>query len=337
MSPKPPKPHLDSVIEAWLASSSLLIDSNAKEITDTFLYGRSLSPSSRKTYYHVLKRFIDWAEKNEIHHLSAVTPRNIASHIEGIQPKAAKTHLTNPGSTRQLSKTVLASFFALLLDAALVSKNPAASYRGRSFSKQRTHAAALTPKELLKLLDAIPKTTILGKRNRALVALLAGTSCRISAALTLKRNALAHKPGAWHVTLMEKGQKPLVLPLSPAVWTLMQPFLTLAHDVKDGFIFPAWNQRHQAMTHKPLSYPEAYRTVQAIAAAAGITDKDITPHSFRATAITALLDAGHDISLAQRIAGHADPATTRLYDRRNATVNQHDIDRLQDALDLENA
>ena len=337
MKPAKADPDTDTLIDRWIAETPLIIDSGAKEATDTFLYGRGLSQPSRKTYYHVLKRFLHWAAGNEIAHLADVKPRHVASHIEGLLPRTAKTQLTNPGKTRLLTRSVLDTYFSALIAAGIIAENPATSYRPRGHTRQTTPAAALTPAELLRLLDTIPRNTPLGKRDRALVGLLAGTSCRIAAALSLTRRSLRCVDGVWRVTLMEKGQVPHTVPLTPAVWNLMQPFLELDHDVDGGFLFPAWDKRRQHLTAKPMPYIEAYRTIQAIAAAAGITDKTITPHSLRATAITALLEAGHDIALAQRIAGHADPATTRLYDRRSKAVKEEDVGRLEKALDLQDA
>ena len=327
----------DTLIEDWIADTPLIVASGARETTDTFIFARSLSPSSRKTYYPVLKRFMDWAAANEIEHLTAVTSRNIASHIEGLVAHTAKTALTNPGKSRLISRTVLNTYFNALLTAGVVKSNPATGYRPRGHSRQSTPTAALTPSELLRMLDAIPRDTILGKRNRALVGLLAGSSCRVAAALGLTHQAFSYRNGTRSVTLMEKRQIPFTVPLSGTVQNLMRPYLSLDHPVDGGYIFAAWDKRRERLTSFPMSYAEAYRTIQAIAITAGIDDKTITPHSFRATAITALLEAGHDIQLAQRIANHADAATTRLYDRRDKAVKGEDMAELERVLKLRRA
>lgn len=327
----------EDLIDTWISSTSLIIDSGAKEATDTFLFGSGLSPSSRRTYYYALKRFMLWADNNEIAHLAKVTPKHIASHVEGLTPHTAKTELTKPGKSRLLSRAVLGNYFNALVAAGIVATNPASFYRPRGQTRQTTPTAALTPSELLLILDVIPIDSPLGKRNRALIALLAGTGCRIAAALNLTRHAIKVVDGLREVTMLEKGEIPHHVPLSPAVWNLMQPYLDLKHAVEDAFVFAAWDKRRKTLTNRIMPYSEAYRTIQSIALAAGITDKPITPHSFRATAITALLDAGHDIHLAQRIAGHADASTTRLYDRREKAVKGKDMEHLEKALKLHNA
>ena len=51
-------------------------------------------------------------------------------------------------------------------------------------------------------------------------------------------------------------------------------------------------------------------------------------HTCRATGITAFLEGGGNIETAQRLAGHADPRTTKLYDRRQAQLTQDEIERI---------
>jgi integrase/recombinase XerD len=61
--------------------------------------------------------------------------------------------------------------------------------------------------------------------------------------------------------------------------------------------------------------------------AAGIQTK-IGCHSMRGTGITAYLKNGGTLDAAQRMAGHADPRTTKLYDRRGDQVSLDDVERI---------
>ena len=54
----------------------------------------------------------------------------------------------------------------------------------------------------------------------------------------------------------------------------------------------------------------------------------LLPHSFRATGATALLEAGVAVEVVQRLLNHADPRTTRFYDRRRLKVVQQDIEKM---------
>jgi site-specific recombinase XerD len=55
---------------------------------------------------------------------------------------------------------------------------------------------------------------------------------------------------------------------------------------------------------------------------------DLSPHSFRVTTITDLLDQGVPLEDVQRLAGHADPRTTRLYDRRQKKITSNIVERI---------
>jgi site-specific recombinase XerD len=56
---------------------------------------------------------------------------------------------------------------------------------------------------------------------------------------------------------------------------------------------------------------------------------DYSPHSFSATGITNYLENGGTLEVAQRIAGHADSRTTKLYDRRGQKVLLEDMERIR--------
>ena len=69
------------------------------------------------------------------------------------------------------------------------------------------------------------------------------------------------------------------------------------------------------------------RMVKRRAAKAGITTA-IGNHSFRGTGITNYLENGGSLSEAQRMAGHADPRTTRLYDRRDQKITRGEVEKI---------
>jgi integrase len=72
---------------------------------------------------------------------------------------------------------------------------------------------------------------------------------------------------------------------------------------------------------------DVYQMIRRRAKAAGIAGS-IGCHTFRATGITAYLTNGGKLEIAQRLAGHANPKTTGLYDRRNDTVSADEVERI---------
>ena len=72
----------------------------------------------------------------------------------------------------------------------------------------------------------------------------------------------------------------------------------------------------------PLNRFQATRAIRRLSRAADIT-KHISPHSLRHTAVTLALDAGVPLRDVQDMAGHADPRTTRRYDRARKSLDRH--------------
>lgn len=76
-----------------------------------------------------------------------------------------------------------------------------------------------------------------------------------------------------------------------------------------------------------MSRTDALRMIKRRAKAAGLPDR-ICCHTFRATGITAYLEAGGTIENAQAIAAHESPRTTKLYDRTNDELTLDEIERI---------
>ena len=100
----------------------------------------------------------------------------------------------------------------------------------------------------------------------------------------------------------------------------------IAGDV-DGYLFRTAAGKAGMLTEKPLSQPDAYRMVQRRAKAAGIETR-IGNHTFRATGITAYLRNSGKLEVAQHIANHESPRTTKLYDRRQDEISLDEIERI---------
>lgn len=77
-----------------------------------------------------------------------------------------------------------------------------------------------------------------------------------------------------------------------------------------------------------MSENDVLRMVKRRLADAGLPADRLTCHSFRATTITDLLDQGVPLEDVQYLAGHADPRTTRLYDRRKKQVTRNIVERI---------
>ena len=94
----------------------------------------------------------------------------------------------------------------------------------------------------------------------------------------------------------------------------------------NGYLFRTTMRRSGILTEKPLHQQDAYR-IQKRAKAAGIETK-IGNHTFRATGVTAYLKNSGKLEVAQHIANHESPRTTKLYDRRQDEISLDEIERI---------
>jgi site-specific recombinase XerD len=92
-------------------------------------------------------------------------------------------------------------------------------------------------------------------------------------------------------------------------------------------LFRTVYRRHGALTDRRMIQRDVHKMIVRRTLQAGIQTK-IGCHSLRGTGITAYLKNGGTLDAAQRMAGHSDPRTTKLYDRRGDQVSLDDVERI---------
>ena len=155
-----------------------------------------------------------------------------------------------------------------------------------------------------------------GRRDAAALALMLGAGLRRAEALTLACEAVNLDEASLRV--IGKGDKERLIPLGPTVVQPLREWLDVRGDAPgpllvrcrkmDSFVQP--DLHPLAPRGKSLNSILERRCRQA-----GV--ERCTPHDLRRTYISMLLDAGVDLVTVQQLAGHTDPATTALYDRRS--------------------
>ena len=98
-------------------------------------------------------------------------------------------------------------------------------------------------------------------------------------------------------------------------------------DVGKAALFRSAASRTGTLTEKPMHRVDAWRMVQRRAADLG-TRVRIGCHTFRATGITAYLEAGGTLENAQAMAAHESPRTTKLYDRTGDEITLDEVERI---------
>ena len=160
-----------------------------------------------------------------------------------------------------------------------------------------------------------------GVRDRALLAILYGGGLRRAEVCSL---SVQDWDGA-ALRVLGKGGKERLVPLPGGAARALEAWLALCpRAATDPLLLPvgqSGNLRPGRLTGEGV-----LMVLRALAQRAGV--KEFSPHDCRRTFVSDLLDAGADIATVQRLAGHADPATTARYDRRGEAAKQRAVDLL---------
>ena len=234
--------------------------------------------------------------------------RWIAELTELPQPKTGKPAAAAT-ITRRLS-CLSGLYEYAVVDAGLIDASPVVRVKRPKVSDHST-TVGLNENELITLLDAADAD---GPRSAALITLLALNGLRIGEALSRDVEHLTYDFGHRVLELTRKGGKRSTEALAPATARALEAYLA---DRAAGPIF-------LTRAGGRLTEPSAWRLVRRLARRAGIPAADrLSPHSLRHSAITAALNAGMPFRDVQDFAGHADPRTTRRYDRSRNSLDRH--------------
>ncbi len=157
-------------------------------------------------------------------------------------------------------------------------------------------------------------------RDRAIIATYLFHALRRTELATLKVGSLQERRGVLHFKVAGKGSKTRFVPAHPAAVEAISAYLEAAEhgeDRKSALFRPVRNNRTGTLENG-ITGDGVYRMVKAYAAAAEIHVDGLCLHALRATAATNALDHAADIAYVQEWLGHANIATTRLYDRRKS-------------------
>ena len=273
---------------------------------------------TRAAYGWAAGRFLGWCAARGLG-LRAIAPLHVAAYIR-----------THPGSVPTV-KQHLAAIRALcdwLVVHQVLAVNPAAAVRGPKHVVTKGATPVLTPAEARALLDRIDTGTRVGLRDRALLSVMVYSFARVSAAVGMRRQDYFRQGTRGWLRLHEKGGKRHDVPAHHRAEEAVEAYLAAAGGIEDvkAPLFQSVD-RAGRLSGRPLARRAVLAMIKRRAAAAGLPASTCC-HTFRATGITAYLSNGGTLEHAQRIAGHASPKTTKLYDRTADTITLDEIERI---------
>jgi site-specific recombinase XerD len=157
-----------------------------------------------------VSRFFGWCEQHRISELADIEPLHVAAYIEVLgqdfEKPTVKQHLAG-----------IRMLFDWLVTGQIVATNPAHAVRGPKHVVWTGKTTVLDTDQARTLLDSIDISTVVGLRDRALIALITYSFARVSAAVAMDVEDYHPKGKRWWVRLHEKGTRMTIRWLSIAV------------------------------------------------------------------------------------------------------------------------
>lgn len=320
--PIPPRREISSESAAGLPAIIARAGQNAAKHFLEFFAGSIRNTHTRRAYLRAAFVFFKWCEDRRTRELSGIEPLHVAAFIE-----QRGREVNKPSVKQELA--ALRMLFDWLVITQVMRTNPAAAVRGPRYSVRKGKTPILSPEEARQLLESIDISTIVGLRDRALIATELYTFGRVTATTSLNvEDCYTQERRLW-VRLKEKNGKVIEMPCNHHLEAYLLEYIEAARlaSEKGTPLFRTIYGRNGMLTDRRMMQQDVHKMIVRRSRQAGIKTK-IGCHSLRGTGITAYLKNGGTLDAAQRMAGHSDPRTTKLYDRRGDQVSLDDVERI---------
>jgi integrase/recombinase XerD len=280
-----------------------------QSFVDHLTIERGLSSNSISAYRRDLAKFSDFLDKEELDF-----ERLSENEIVSFKVRLKDLGMAVTSINRNIS--ALKSFYKYLAQE-FSTNNPVSAVA--SSKVPRRLPKALTIKEITSLIDSTKREgDPISLRNHAIIELLYGTGARVSEIVGVDINDFAESDvegvAITTLKLRGKGSKERIVPLGSFAKNALDEYLVrirpnLLSKSKSSRVETALflNQRGSR-----LSRQSAWQMISDAADATGLSGK-VSPHVFRHSYATHLLDGGADIRVVQELLGHASVTTTQIY------------------------
>lgn len=266
---------------------------------------RAYSQYTIMNYIKDINDFRDFLKENDLGSLFNITPtigRYYKSHL--VQKKYMPKTVS-----RKLSS--LRSFYKFLFSEKLVNINVFADISSPKLNKSLPKQ--VYPKEIDAMFNSIDASTVIGKRDSALLEMIYGTGIRVSELCSIELMDIDYYNKT--LTVMGKGSKERNLPLYDKIIDSVKDYIQFSRNEllirnknnnnKTNILF--LNYRGGELT------PRGVRVILDDIASKASISLNVSPHMFRHSFATHLLDNGADLRSVQELLGHVNLSTTQIY------------------------
>jgi len=263
---------------------------------------KSLSVNSVEAYVHDVQKFVQYLDyvkldlapaKVELHHL-----QDFMKWINGL------------GMTARTQARVISGmkgFYKYLLLENITSVDPTGMLESPKIGRKLPHT--LSVEEIDLLIGAIDLSKPEGERNKAMLVTLYGCGLRVSELINIKLSNLYFNDGFLRVT--GKGNKERLVPIGSVAQKFIMIYLESGRphiNIRKGFEDFLFLNRRGAR----LSRVMIFTIIKNLALATGLK-KTVSPHTFRHSFATHLVEGGADLRAVQEMLGHESITTTEIY------------------------
>jgi site-specific recombinase XerD len=269
------------------------------------------SDQSIATYDDAIQQFMQFLQINTPEELRQVTHAHVIAFKQHLQA------LNKKPSTINNRLSAISSLFNHLIDKQICTINPAQGVRRMKAEYGQVKSKCLTAQEGRRLLDVPNRTTLKGKRDYAILAMLFYTGCRISEVCKLKVSDFFMEKGYRVLEFQLKGGKRNRVAISKELELAVLNYMNACGhgEEKEQPLFQAIKHSRHKDTTRHLSRINLYQLWRTVCESAGI--EGASPHSARTTFITEAMENNCPIEAVQKTVGHAQIKTTQMYDKRN--------------------
>lgn len=265
-------------------------------------FERNFSENTLEAYVRDLTKLREYAEE----HLENSSPAKITyEQLQEYIYNLSKRKLSERSQARWISS--IKAFFKYLLEEEIRTDNPSALLESPKVGLYLPDTLSFG--EIQKIINHIDTSTDLGQRNACIIEVLYGCGLRVSELIDLKISNINFKEG--FLKVQGKGSKVRFVPLTEYTSKTLYDYL---HKIRAfNKISPKYedvvflNNRGAAMSRVIV-----FMIIKELAVKAGI-HKSISPHTFRHSFATHLLQNGADLRFIQEMLGHSSITTTEIY------------------------
>jgi integrase/recombinase XerD len=308
-----------SAATVWIPASSNAKRQKMAETLLNLLEGQIENLNTRHAYKVAWLQFFSFCSEFKLE----------LDHVRPYHFELWRKRHTGSVATQRQHLAAIRRLFDNLLQSGLVEINPAARAKVPRLKRRAAHTTIFEEEEIKAFLDGIQTVSIIDVRDKALFTTMIYTWARVSAIVALKVEDYYVRQKVRWLRLSEKAGSIHEVPVHAEARHAIDEWLSRSGLGENPLapMFPALSRNRKDIVLRHMTRDNIWKLVQTRARTAGVK-KLVGCHSFRATGLTSYMNAGGQLDIAQRIAGHAQISTTKIYDRSRDRVTIEEIHRV---------